>query len=199
MVKFGLIRHARTRWNIEKKLQGKTDIPLSPEGIEEAAHWGELLYSRNYNMILSSPMTRAVETAKIISNKIKVDVILDEDLREQNFGNWEGRKLIDIKKQSPGEIELQESLGWKFCPDGGESRIEVLKRVSNAIEHAGINYTGKNVLVVAHESVIKILIYNILGRSFTPDEKPLLKKYHLHDLDYDEKMYVKKLNSVRLL
>lgn len=199
MVKFGLIRHARTRWNLEKKIQGKNNMPLSPEGIQEAGLWGEILSKEKYNLILASPMIRAEQTSRIISHKINVDIKFDRDLREQDFGAWEGKRIIDIRKQAPGEIEFQESRGWKFCPPGGESRIGVLKRVSKAMERAAKNFDEKHVLVVAHNSVIKTLIYKILGRAFTPDEAPLLKDYHLHELSQDGKIQIEKLNSINLL
>ena len=199
MVKFGLIRHARTRWNLEKKIQGKNNMPLSPEGIQDAHLWGEILSREKYDLILASPMIRAEQTSRIISHNINVHVEFDRDLREQDFGAWEGRRVIDIRKQASGEIEFQESRGWKFCPPGGESRIRVLKRVSRVMEKSGKNFDEKHVLIVAHNGVIKALIYKILGRAFTPDEKPLLKDYHLHELSWDGKLQIDKLNSIKLL
>ncbi|MCP4372238.1 MAG: histidine phosphatase family protein [Deltaproteobacteria bacterium] len=199
MVKFGLIRHARTRWNLEKKIQGEKNIPLSPEGIKEANLWGEILSKKKYDLLLTSPTIRAEQTSQIISHKINVNIEFDRDLREQNFGAWEGKRIIDIRKRYPGEIEFQESRGWKFCPPGGESRIRVLKRVSRAMEKAAKNFNEKHVLIVAHNGVIKALIYKIIGRAFTPDEKPLLKDYHLHELSWDGKLRIDKLNSIKLL
>ena len=199
MVKFGLLRHAKTRWNIEKRIQGKNNMPLSPEGIQEAGLWGKILRKNKYNLILASPMMRAEQTARIISHRINVDIEFDRDLREQDFGAWEGRRIIDIRKQVPGEIESQESRGWKFCPPGGESRIRVLERVSTTMEKAAKNFHEKHVLVVAHSGVIKTLIYKILGRAFTPDEAPVLKDYYLHELSWDGKIQVEKLNSIKLL
>jgi len=200
MVKFALIRHAKTRWNIEKKIQGKNNMPLSPEGIQEAGLWGKILRKNKYNLILASPMMRAEQTARIISHKINVDIKFDGDLREQDFGAWEGRRIIDIRKQAPGEIEFQESRGWKFCPADGEPSLKVLKRVSKAMEKAAKNFDKKHVLVVAHNSVMKTLIYKILGKAFIPDEAPLLKDYHLHELSWDGKKFqIEKLNSIKLL
>jgi len=199
MVKFGLIRHARTRWNLEKKIQGKTNIPLSPEGIKDAHLWGEILSKKKYDLILASPTIRAEQTSRIISHKINVNIEFDRDLREQDFGAWEGKRILDIRKQNPGEIEFQESRGWKFCPPGGESRIRVLKRVFRAMEKAAKSFDEKHVLIVAHNGVIKALIYKILDKAFTPDEKTLLENYHLHELSWDGKLQIDKLNSIKLL
>ncbi|MCF6247778.1 MAG: histidine phosphatase family protein [Desulfobacula sp.] len=198
MVKLGLIRHARTPWNLEKKIQGREDIALSPEGIDQARLWGEVLLSQKYDIILSSPMIRAQQTSQIIAKKIHAGIEYDKGLREQDFGEWEGRKISDIRNQLPGEIEHQESMGWDFCPPGGESRGLVLNRASNAIEKAAERLAQKYILVVSHSSVMKILIYKALGRSFMPSEVPLIKNYHLHVLSWDQKVKVEVLNSIKL-
>lgn len=198
MVKFGFVRHARTLWNLEKKIQGRTDIDLSRQGIREAHLWGEILRPEKYDLILSSPMVRARQTSKILADKLGITVEVEKDLREQDFGAWEGRRLMDIRQESPGEIERQESRGWEFCPPGGESRIHVLKRSSRAIEKAADAFDRKHVLMVSHSSVMKILIYKGLNRTFTPDEDPVLKAYHLHVMTWNQKMRVKFLNCVNL-
>lgn len=198
MVTLGLIRHARTQWNLEKKIQGSTDIALSPEGIRQAGLWAEILMPETYDVILSSPLIRARQTSQIISGKIRTDIEYDEDLREQDFGSWEGRRLMDIKVQAPGEIERQESMGWQFCPPGGESRTLVLNRGLRAVKKAVKRLDGKKILIVSHSSVIKTMIYSLLNRAFTPDEPPVLRAYHLHVLTWDKRMQVKTLNHIKL-
>ncbi len=199
MIKFGLIRHARTPWNLEKKIQGRADIPLSSEGIRDANLWGDILKSEKYELILSSPLIRARQTSQIISDKLHVDIEYDTNLREQDFGEWEGRRLMDIRQQTPGEIERQESKGWKFCPPGGESRTLVLKRGVRAIKKAAQVFDGKQVLIISHSSVMKTILYKILNRSFTTDEAPILKSYYLHVLVWDKILHIQALNSIKLL
>jgi len=199
MKEFGFIRHARTQWNLEKKIQGRNDIALNDEGIRQAECWGKTLNASEYGIILSSPMERAHQTARIIADTILVDIEYDVDLREQDFGEWEGRKLIDIKNEAPGEIELQESLGWNFCPPLGESRIVVLKRALKAIEKAAKCLEEKKILMISHSSVMKILIYKAMERNFTLKEEPVLKDYHLHLLTLHEKLQIKKINHICLL
>ncbi|WP_300464690.1 histidine phosphatase family protein [Desulfobacula sp.] len=198
MVTFGLIRHARTLWNQEKKIQGRTQTVLSPDGMSDVVLWADILKPETYDLILSSPMTRARQTSQILSELLAVDIFYDADLREQDFGEWEGRRLTDIRKQAPGEIERQESRGWAFCPPGGESRTRVLKRVSRAMQKALEAFAENQVLVVTHSSVMKILIYHLLDRAFTRDEMPLLKAYHLHELTGKERIRIKKLNRLKL-
>jgi broad specificity phosphatase PhoE len=199
MIKLGLIRHARTRWNLEKKIQGTGDLPLCPEGISQAGFWAKKLEPQKYDMILSSPLIRAQETSRIISDTIGADIVYDEDLKEQDFGKWEGKRIIDIRNLCPGEIELQESRGWDFCPPGGESRNRVLERALRAMKEAAKAFDKKQVLVVTHKSVMKILIYKLLNRTFSPGEPPLLKDDFLHELIWDKKMHIEKLNSIKLL
>ena len=198
MVTFGLIRHARTLWNLEKKIQGRANTALSPEGMRDGVRWGDILKFETYDLILSSPMTRARQTAQILSEPLGMKIVYDADLREQDFGEWEGRRLADIRHQAPGEIELQESRGWAFCPPGGESRRSVLKRGLAAIQRAATAHDGKKVLIISHSSVMKIVIYNLLGRAFSPDEMPLLKDYHLHELTWKKTLQIQTLNHIKL-
>jgi len=198
MVKLGLIRHAKTLWNLEKKIQGRTDIALSPEGRDEAHLWSDVLFPQKFDVILSSPMIRAQQTSQIIAQKINVKIEYDENLREQDFGEWEGQRIKDIRNQMPGEIEHQESMGWGFCPTGGESRTLVLSRASKAIKQAAERFEQKHILLVSHSSVMKILIFNALGRTFMPEEIPLLKNYHLHVLSWNQKIKIEILNSIKL-
>jgi len=198
MIRLGLIRHARTPWNREKRIQGSSDIPLSPEGKKEAARWGKILKSEPFDLILSSPLIRAGETALILSDRMGIPVFREPDLREQDFGDWEGQRISEIRKKDPRAVEFQESRGWEFRPPGGESRTGVLERVKIAFEKAAKTYENKYILVVTHQSVIKILIYDALKRTFGPGEPPLLKDYFLHDLTWDGKPGIPRINRLRL-
>ncbi len=198
MIRLGLIRHARTPWNLEKKIQGSTDIPLNPEGKEEAARWGKILISEPFDAILSSPLIRARETALILSDRMGIPLCVDKDLREQDFGDWEGLRINDIREKDPKAVEFQESRGWEFRPPGGESRNRVLERVTKAFERAVKNFENQYILVVTHQSVIKILIYDALKRTFGPDETPLVKDYFLHDLIWDGTLRIQEINRLQL-
>ncbi len=198
MIKLGLIRHAMTQWNCEKKIQGREDIELSLQGRKQAEAWAEILSSEQFDLILSSTMKRAQQTALIIQKRINVDIEYDINLREQDFGQWEGEKIKDIREHNPGQIESQESRGWEFCPPGGESRINVLNRAFRAIETAVKKDDNKYILMVSHNSVIKTLIYKALNRKFTLDETSVLKDYHLHAMCFDKTLEIQELNSINL-
>ena len=199
MMEFGLIRHGKTLWNLEKRIQGREDIPLYPGSIRQISLWAERLRYGRYDLILSSPLKRAQQTSMIISEKLLLDIEYDEDLQEQDFGDWEGKTLQAIKTLACKELETQVSRGWEFCPPHGESRITVFKRASDAIKKAGIKYDKKHILIITHNSVIKSLIYKLRGRAFLPDEPPLLHDYNLHKLIFDGDIKIKKLNSINLM
>ncbi len=76
MVTLGMIRHGKTSWNIEKKIQGRTDIPLSGLGQEQVKSWVEALRNEIFDYIVSSPMVRAQQTSRIIGNILNLDIVV---------------------------------------------------------------------------------------------------------------------------
>ncbi len=202
-----IIRHAKTQWNLEKRLQGLTDIPLCTQGVEDAITWARHLAAEPYDLILSSPLVRAEQTARIILEKAAADIEIVDGLKEQDFGQWEGKTLKELREQFPGRVESQEAKGWAFCPPLGESRTVVLDRALSALACVCRRHTDKRLLVVTHSSVMKILIYHVLGRTFLPgqktretqEDKPVLKAWHLHRLNWDGQLEIEALNSIALL
>ncbi len=183
---FGLIRHAQTVWNLEKKIQGCSDSPLTPEGELQASHWGKILAQFSWNRILVSDTGRALATAEIIKAYLKIPLTADPRLREQDWGVWVGKTVAQVKAEQALELAEQISAGWDFCPPGGEDRKSVLARSQGALQEAFTRWPGENILVVTHEGVIKSLIYHLCGRNFLPSEPPLLKSYRLHRLAHDK-------------
>ncbi len=143
-----LIRHGETEYNKEKRYQGQTDVPLSAEGraaIKRAYFDPELVYT--------SPLSRAVETADIIfpeSHKVRV-----EDIKEMNFGIFEGRNYMEMETD-PDYRKWIDSEGRMQCP-GGESREEFSRRANSALDVLIKETldTGRNSLVVVtHGGII---------------------------------------------
>jgi len=183
--RFGLIRHAQTVWNREKKIQGHSDSPLTDEGIVQATRWGRILEQFLWNRLLASDTGRALATAEIISTYLKIPLAGDLRLREQDWGSWAGKTIVQLKAELPLALTEQNSAGWDFRPPGGEDRKSVLARSQRALQEAFDRWPGENVLVVTHEGVIKSLVYHLSGRKFLPTEPPLLKSYQLHRLVHD--------------
>ncbi len=182
--RFGLVRHAQTMWNREKRIQGQSDSPLTAEGESQATRWGELLKQFAWDRIIASDTGRAHETAKLINVCLNISLTTDSRLREQDWGQWAGKTIAQLKTEIPHELDEQVSAGWDFCPPGGEDRKKVQKRSQKALLEAAAQWPGNNILVVTHEGVLKSLIYHLCGRKFLPGEPAILKAYQLHWLSH---------------
>ena len=167
ITRFGLIRHAETEWNKEKRIQGHSDSPLTAEGKASANQWGSILKTFPINRIISSDLGRVIETAKTINRHLKLPIIEEMRLREQYWGQWEGLSIPEIENTE--EFIKGKSSGWDFCPLDGESRLEVWRRSHEALIQAADTWSGDTVLVVTHEGVIRCPVsYTHLTLPTTP-------------------------------
>lgn len=197
--RFGLLRHAETLWNREKRIQGQLDSPLTPAGEIHAAEWGHALNSVSWQRIFTSDSGRAMHTAEIMNVALQVPVSSDPRLREQNWGRWSGKTMAEATAEAVEIMPDYESAGWDFRPPGGESRRDVLDRSMDALQSAAARWPGETILFVAHEGVIKCLIYYISHRRFLPSEPRIIKPYHLHWLlCKDRKLEIELINAIPL-
>jgi broad specificity phosphatase PhoE len=177
---FGLMRHAPTEWNRDKRLQGQRDSPLLPESETLARNWGRRLRSMGWERILASDLGRARRTAELVNGTLNLPLEVDARLREIDWGRWTGLRLDDLAAVAPERFSSLDSEGWAFRPPGGEDRLEAWRRSSEALRDAGKRWPGRRILVVTHFGVIKCLIYRLTRRRFVPDEPALLRPAHLH-------------------
>ncbi len=196
---FGLLRHAQTEWNREKRIQGQADSPLSEQGQAAARGWGVRLAQFNWHHMLVSDLGRARQTARLVNTVLHMPQTLDARLREQDWGHWTGRTLPALRTGAAEALERQEAAGWRFCPPDGESREAVWRRSRAALIDAAGKWPGAAILVVTHEGVVKSLIYRLLGRKFLPPEGKILQPGRLHWLTHDAGgLYLHAINAVRL-
>ncbi len=145
-----IIRHGKTDWNFQKRIQGQTDIPLNEEGIKQAKQAKEILHHENIHIIFSSPLTRAKQTADIINEDAKVPIRYDKRIIERNFGKFEG-----ITKQDISNEEIEDL--WRYNKPKqylqAESVQDFYSRIFDFMEEIRKNYTDKNVLLVIHRAV----------------------------------------------
>lgn len=176
-----LLRHGKTIWNEEGRIQGRRNSPLSDIGAKQVHEWGEFIGQFTIDHIIASDLGRVKETVAIVQQYCNpVSVEWTESLREQSWGDWEGRSFSELKKEQSEELIAQIRAGWDFRPPGGESRTEVLQRAMPVIQNLIQQHPGKRILVVSHEGIVKSLIYHLAGRAFLPEEKKLLQKRQLH-------------------
>lgn len=197
--RFGLIRHAQTAWNREKKIQGHSDTALTVEGERQARNWGKLLMGFAWDRILASDIGRALTTAKRMNELLNIPMETDQRIREQDWGEWVGLTVRQIQSIAAQELDQQVHAGWDFCPPGGESRLAVLERSRLALQSAARRHPGETILIVCHEGVVKALIYDLYGRQYLPDEPAILKPYQLHWLTSTAKgLQIEQINALDL-
>lgn len=152
--RFYFVRHGQSIWNVENKICGVSDSPLTELGHEQARQTGVLLNERicsgeiHIDEILTSPLSRARETALEISHVIDVPVRIETRLIEQNFGKWEGtpRDGIAFRKAKENFVD---------CYEGGESMMRVAQRIYNLIDEIR-EEKRKTYLLVAHNGLSRI-------------------------------------------
>ena len=197
--RFGLIRHAQTEWNLDKRMQGQKDSPLTIAGQEQSRIWGEQLAAVSFDRILTSDLGRTVATSEWINRTLKLPLGKTSRLRELDWGAWTGRRIQDIKAEMPEELRRQEGAGWEFCAPGGESRREAWLRSRNALEEASRKWPGETILTVTHEGVIKCLLYGLAKRKFLPQEPAMIESRHLHWLEAGKMgLEIEGLNAFKL-
>ncbi|MGB8427281.1 MAG: histidine phosphatase family protein [Desulfobacterales bacterium] len=178
--RFGLIRHAETLWNREKRIQGHLDSGLTRAGRRQAQVWGDRLKTGHWDRCICSDLARARATATIVNQALDLPITCEAGLREQSWGHWSGRTLVQIVAGVGQRSNRTAVQGWHFCPPGGEDRIGVWERGRRALTEAARKWPGATILVVTHEGLIKCLVYRLLQRRFLPTEPRILKPAHLH-------------------
>jgi probable phosphoglycerate mutase len=147
-------RHGETEWNAKNIVCGITDIPLSEKGLEQAKALSEAVLCTEIDMIISSPMQRALTTANIVSKRIEKSVTIDKRLTEWNYGNYEGldRSSDAYQQFQNGKHEFGVRLG-----KSGESLLQLSHRVYTALDEIISTYPGKNILLVCHGGVCRVI------------------------------------------
>ena len=181
---FGLLRHGQTIWNTQRRVQGRLDSPLTPEGIEAVREWARFLASPRWqwSRIISSPAPRARTTAQLINEALHLEIHEEPDLREQDWGRWEGLGWDEIRRDYGDELQAQIDRGWSYRPPEGESRSEVGTRARAVLSNYGKKLGGEQILVITHQGVIKSLVYRIEKRQFLPEEPKLIDKNRLQTI-----------------
>ena len=181
-----LIRHGETEWNKLGKFQGCTDIALAEEGIKQA----ELLKNRlngNFDYIYSSPLIRAIETANILSSSTDKEVILASEIREINFGEWEGLTIHEIAEKYPEVFKAWRTDKRESYICGGDSSINnAANRAKNCILDIVKKHKGKKIVIVAHGGIIKAGLIGLFGWDMTMYHKMALGNTCINKLTFDE-------------
>ena len=162
MTKLYLIRHGETQLNKLGVLLGNTDNELNGYGIAQAVSLAEAFKEIELDVIISSPLKRAYSTASYIAKEKCLKIIESEDLKEINFGVWEGLDYKEIIKSNPKEWEERGENWIDFSPENGETFKSFYGRVSKAIISISELYKGKRIAIITHDGVMKVIISKLL-------------------------------------
>ena len=151
-MKLYVTRHGQTDYNKDEIILGTTDLPLNETGIAQAAELAENIEKMgNIDFIISSPMKRALSTAMAAAGKCGADIIVDERLREWDYGEFEGKSRF-----TEGFAENKVNFGVRMGRSG-ESLLQLSHRVYSVLDDIKEKYSDKNVLVVCHGGICRVI------------------------------------------
>jgi len=153
MTEILLVRHGETDWNLEHRVQGHTDVPLNAAGLEQARVLAEHLATASLVAVYASDLVRAHDTAVIVAEAHGLDVTLDRDLREKDFGSWEGLTDVEILRRFPDAVRGH----W----GDGEATEAVAARAIAAIDRIRALHTAGPVLVVSHGGPLRAILAHL--------------------------------------
>jgi probable phosphoglycerate mutase len=189
MAKIYLIRHGETTWNREKRLQGHLDIGLNERGYWQADRLGEYLANRSVAAVVSSDLSRAVDTAKAVAKHHELDLQYDQRLRERHYGLMQGLSHDEIADKHP-----RNHLAWKnreinFQPESGESLQQFYDRVIESAVYWAKKYEGQDIAMVAHGGVLDCLNRAATGKTLEVPRDFEILNASLNTLSFSENRF----------
>jgi broad specificity phosphatase PhoE len=160
---FYFLRHGETEWNVEGRFCGRTDVPLSEVGRRQARLLALRVKPLLVESLYSSPLRRALETARLIGEVIGREPVVDPRLTELNYGAWEGLDLEEIKRAGPAIYEAWKRDPGSLAPPQGESGVQLIERVMPFLRDVAQRHPGGNVMVVCHKTVCRLLACHFMG------------------------------------
>jgi 2,3-bisphosphoglycerate-dependent phosphoglycerate mutase len=163
-----LVRHGQTEWNAERRLQGRIDVPLNETGLAQAEMVAGEFAGHQLDAIYSSPLVRAMHTARIINTPHGHEIQTHEALTEASYGPLEGIKIDDYHRQCSEHIayffqmSLQERVHFKIAPEA-ESYFEVYERVYPVLQQLSNKHQGQKILVVTHGGLMRAVFSMMAG------------------------------------
>lgn len=171
------VRHGQTQWQIEKKILGQTDIPLTELGIQQVRDLGDIL-PLEVEAIYSSPLQRALVTAQIFSEHYGLPIAIREDIQERNVGTAVGKTWEQFSAEVGYDTHARDrAQQYDYRPYGGESAEDMKIRVRRFIAECKSSGRDK-ILVVTHAGIIRIMYF-----LYKPDQMPSVKVASIHEFE----------------
>ncbi len=179
-----LVRHGESEWNILSKVQGQSNISLTDKGREQARKVAERLVNEKIDLIFSSDLNRAFETAQIIGKNLNLEVNGFKELREIKFGVWEGLTTKEIEEKYMKEHILWMTEPHKLNLPEAERLIDLQERLLKIVNYLVKENVNKNILIVSHGTAIKTLILGILGIDLSVYNRLSISNVSLSIIEY---------------
>lgn len=178
-LKLLIVRHGKTDWNTEKRAAGLSDVKLNEEGINQAKVLQEKLKDTHIDVIISSPLNRAVKTAEIINESHNLEIVIDEEAIERNLGIYEGQ---------PNEQEIFNEIRYytkNVLVEGGEDCQTYTTRVFHFLDKIINQYKDKadTVLIVSHGFFLRSANWYFNGLPTEPEEVIRIKNCQIDEYD----------------
>jgi probable phosphoglycerate mutase len=174
MTKLTLIRHGETDWNAKRRIQGQLDAPLNEVGHAQAEAIGLRFRDETVDVLISSDLSRAMQTMQPIANACGLEVLHDSRLRERNLGVLEGLFYEEAQNKMPQVLDVFRSRQIDTPIDGGESLREFAQRVTSFLTETAETYAGKHIVAVTHGGVVDIACRHANGSSLdAPRDSPI--------------------------
>jgi probable phosphoglycerate mutase len=174
MTKLALLRHGPTAWTEDRRIQGRTDVPLSSNGRRIVCAW-RLPEAWKGVSVLVSPLVRARETADLLG---LADARVEPALAERDWGGWEGCRLADLRQRDGERMQAYDAQGLDLRPPGGETPRELQARLDPLL--ARLSADGRDVLAVTHRGVIRAVYALATGWDMRDDPLDRLRDGRLH-------------------
>ncbi len=187
MTRILFIRHGRTAWNDQKRIQGHTDIPLNEAGRAELRAMSLPPEYREWPVQVS-PLGRAVETARLLG---LTSPRLEPRLMEMNYGDWEGATWAELEARYGSALRERTRRGFQFRPDGGESPEDLKARLTSWLED--IRAPGRDSVAVSHKGVIRVVLAMATGWDLVSKAPARLRWDcgHLFELSHNEPLAIR--------
>ncbi len=161
-----LMRHGETELNTKGVYYGWTDCGLSEKGVKQAQKVALMLKDIKFDTVISSPLKRAKDTAAIVSKFPPEEIVLDGRLKELNFGSWEGRHYQSIQEWDRENWDLWVNNWKEAAPPGGESFMDMYRRVEESVKEILEKYSGQTLLVVTHQGCLRMIMSILLNLDY---------------------------------
>lgn len=158
-----LVRHGATPLTSENRFSGDVGVDLSDDGRAQVECLAARLSGEPITAVYCSPLSRAIETATILSAPHALAPVHRDGLREISHGRWEGLTRREVEERFGGEYQAWEADPFTFAPVGGESGVSVLARALPVIREIVVTHPSQSVLVVSHKATLRLLLSSLLG------------------------------------